>query len=49
MSSAFDPFLVLGTFPQYYAKEKILHQINGMREMHEIYEEIQQIITSLET
>ena len=33
----------------FYNEQKLLHQINGMREINEIYEEIQGIIASLET
>mgnify|MGYP001200450718 CR=1 FL=1 len=33
----------------FYNMKKLLHQINGMREIDEIYEEIQGIITALET
>jgi adenylate kinase len=32
----------------YYANQKLLHEINGLREMNQIYEEIHHIITSLE-
>ena len=32
----------------YYSEQKILHQINGMKKIEEIYEEIQGIIASLE-
>tara|TARA_B100000029_G_scaffold505580_1_gene586504 strand:- start:481 stop:1131 length:651 start_codon:yes stop_codon:yes gene_type:complete len=33
----------------YYRKEKLLHEINGMREIDQIYDEIRDIINSLET
>ena len=33
----------------FYKEKKLLHQINGMREKIEIFEEIRGIMTSLET
>ena len=33
----------------YYKKQNLLHQINGMKKIDQIYEEIQGVITSLET
>ncbi len=33
----------------FYSEKRLLHQINGMREIDQIYQEIQGIITSLET
>lgn len=46
----FDTYLKK-TLPiiNFYKKQNLLHQINGMKKIDQIYEEIQAIITSLET